>query len=76
MGGLTDARSSSVGSIAMERFLRPVCYQGFPDALLPEPLRQAAAITGPHRIDGEYRAGGGHRSPRADTLAGEEAPKE
>jgi NADP-dependent aldehyde dehydrogenase len=54
-----DARSSSVGSIAMERFLRPVCYQGFPDALLPEPLRQAAAITGPHRIDGEYRAGGG-----------------
>jgi NADP-dependent aldehyde dehydrogenase len=52
----TDARSSSVGSIAMERFLRPVCYQGFPDALLPEPLRQATATTGPHRIDGEYIA--------------------
>jgi acyl-CoA reductase-like NAD-dependent aldehyde dehydrogenase len=55
----TDGRSSSVGSIAMERFLRPVCYQGFPDALLPEPLRQTTAISRPHRIDGEYRVGGG-----------------
>jgi 2,5-dioxopentanoate dehydrogenase len=55
----TDARSSSVGSIAIERFLRPVCYQGFPDALLPEPLRQAAAASRPHRYDGVYCAGGG-----------------
>jgi alpha-ketoglutaric semialdehyde dehydrogenase len=51
----TDGRSSSVGSIAMERFLRPVCYQGFPDALLPEPLRQASAASRPHRVDGIYR---------------------
>lgn len=43
----TDARTSSVGSIAIERFLRPVCYQGFPDALLPEPLRQATAASRP-----------------------------
>jgi alpha-ketoglutaric semialdehyde dehydrogenase len=35
----TDGRSSSVGTTAMERFLRPVCYQGFPDALLPVVLR-------------------------------------
>jgi NADP-dependent aldehyde dehydrogenase len=35
----TDGRSSSVGTTAMERFLRPVCYQGFPDALLPAALR-------------------------------------
>jgi alpha-ketoglutaric semialdehyde dehydrogenase len=35
----TDGRSSSVGTIAMERFLRPVCYQGFPEALLPLALR-------------------------------------
>jgi 2,5-dioxopentanoate dehydrogenase len=54
----TDARSSSVGSIAMERFLRPVCYQGFPDALLPSPLRQAALASRPHRVDGVYRTGG------------------
>ena len=36
-----DGRSTSVGSLAIERFLRPVCYQDFPDALLP-PLLQAS----------------------------------
>jgi 2,5-dioxopentanoate dehydrogenase len=35
----TDGRSSSVGTTAIERFLRLVCYQGFPDALLPVALR-------------------------------------
>jgi acyl-CoA reductase-like NAD-dependent aldehyde dehydrogenase len=53
----SDGRSSSVGSIAMERFLRPVCYQGFPDALLPESLRRATAASAPHRVDGVYRSG-------------------
>ena len=53
----SDGRSSSVGSIAMERFLRPVCYQGFPDALLPESLRRATAESAPHRLDGVYRSG-------------------
>jgi NADP-dependent aldehyde dehydrogenase len=37
----TDARSSSVGTAAILRFARPVAYQGFPDALLPEELRDA-----------------------------------
>ena len=31
----TDARSTSVGTGAILRFARPVCYQGFPDELLP-----------------------------------------
>ena len=35
----TDSRSTSVGTEAMHRFLRPVAYQGFPQELLPEPLR-------------------------------------
>ncbi len=35
----TDSRSTSVGTDAMKRFLRPVCYQNFPQGLLPEPLR-------------------------------------
>ncbi|MGD9342710.1 MAG: aldehyde dehydrogenase (NADP(+)) [Desulfuromonadales bacterium] len=35
----TDSRSTSVGTNAMQRFLRPVAYQGFPQELLPEPLR-------------------------------------
>ncbi len=28
----SDARGTSVGSLAIERFLRPVCYQDVPDA--------------------------------------------
>lgn len=35
----TDSRSTSVGSAAIERFARPVCYQDVPEALLPEELR-------------------------------------
>ncbi|EHH67544.1 aldehyde dehydrogenase (NADP(+)) [Gluconobacter morbifer] len=36
----TDPRSTSVGTAAMERFLRPVCYQDLPDDLLPTGLRR------------------------------------
>jgi NADP-dependent aldehyde dehydrogenase len=35
----TDSRSTSVGTNAMQRFLRPVCYQNCPHELLPEALR-------------------------------------
>lgn len=35
----SDSRFTSVGMTAIERFLRPVCYQGFPDDLLPEALK-------------------------------------
>ncbi len=35
----TDSRMTSVGTAAVKRFLRPVCYQNFPQELLPEPLR-------------------------------------
>ena len=34
-----DGRSTSVGTGAILRFLRPVCYQNLPQALLPEALR-------------------------------------
>lgn len=37
----TDARFSSVGVDAIKRFARPVSYQNWPDALLPEELRNA-----------------------------------
>jgi NADP-dependent aldehyde dehydrogenase len=50
----SDSRSTSVGTLAIERFLRPVCYQDFPDALLPAVLRRDAAKR-PHRHDGAYR---------------------
>ncbi len=35
----SDSRTTSVGSLAIERFLRPVCYQDMPAALLPDALR-------------------------------------
>jgi NADP-dependent aldehyde dehydrogenase len=50
----SDGRSTSVGTLAIERFLRPVCYQDFPDALLPAPLRRDAVELRPHRMDGTY----------------------
>ncbi|NHZ88513.1 aldehyde dehydrogenase family protein [Massilia sp. CCM 8733] len=35
----SDGRSSSVGTAAIQRFLRPVCYQNLAQSLLPEVLR-------------------------------------
>lgn len=54
----SDGRSTSVGTLAMERFLRPVCYQGFPEELLPTELRDAELARSPHRLDGRLRTGG------------------
>ena len=53
----SDGRSTSVGTLAIERFLRPVCYQGFPDELLPAELRAAQLPRWPHRLEGELRLG-------------------
>ena len=35
----TNFGATSVGTMAIRRFLRPVCYQNIPDALLPDDLR-------------------------------------
>ena len=37
----SDGRSTSVGSLAIHRFLRPVCYQDFPQDLLPAALQDS-----------------------------------
>ncbi len=37
----SDGRSTSVGTQAIFRFVRPVCYQDFPDSALPIELRRA-----------------------------------
>lgn len=37
----TDGRFTSVGTAALQRFVRPVCYQNFPGAQLPPPLQDA-----------------------------------
>ena len=48
----TAVGTTSVGTAAMERFLRPVAYQDVPEALLPEPLQDANPWGVPQRIDG------------------------
>jgi 2,5-dioxopentanoate dehydrogenase len=48
----SDGRTTSVGSLAIDRFLRPVCYQDMPDALLPPALQAANPLGLPRRIDG------------------------
>ena len=36
----TDVRFSSVGTAALQRFVRPICYQDFPAAQLPAALQE------------------------------------
>ncbi len=48
----SDSRTTSVGSLAIRRFLRPVCYQDLPAELLPEALRDTALPGLPHLVDG------------------------
>ena len=35
----SDSRCTSVGTLAIDRFLRPVCYQGYPESMLPKALQ-------------------------------------
>lgn len=52
----SDVRTTSVGSLAIERFLRPVAYQNVPDALLPEALRTENPWNLNRRVDGTVNA--------------------
>jgi len=49
----SDGRSTSVGSQAIFRFCRPVCYQGFPQAALPDALQDVNPLRIWRMIDGE-----------------------
>jgi NADP-dependent aldehyde dehydrogenase len=51
----SDSRTTSVGTLAMDRFLRPVAYQDVPDALLPGALRESNPDDVPRLVDGTYR---------------------
>jgi len=46
----SDSRTTSVGTLAIERFLRPVCLQDFPEALLPAAVSSADPWQLPRRI--------------------------
>lgn len=48
----SDSRTTSVGSLAIDRFLRPVCYQSIPAGVLPPVLRDDALKSLPHAVDG------------------------
>jgi NADP-dependent aldehyde dehydrogenase len=50
----SDSRTTSVGTLAIERFLRPVCYQDVPDDLLAPELRDANPLRLRRLIDGRY----------------------
>ncbi|MGR3963888.1 aldehyde dehydrogenase (NADP(+)) [Pseudomonas sp. 910_23] len=52
----SDARSTSVGTAAIQRFLRPVCYQDFPDALLPAALGHDNPLGLRRLLDGQREA--------------------
>ncbi|MGF9663374.1 aldehyde dehydrogenase (NADP(+)) [Arthrobacter crystallopoietes] len=54
----SDSRTTSVGTLAIERFLRPVAYQNIPDGLLPAPLRNANPWNLNRRIDGTVKRAG------------------
>ena len=46
----------SVGTAAIQRFLRPVCYQDFPDALLPAALQHGNPLLLRRLLDGQREA--------------------
>jgi len=50
----TDSRITSVGTTAVRRFTRPVCYQNFPDSVLPEELKNENPLNIMRLVDGKY----------------------
>ena len=49
----SDGRSTSVGTRAALRFVRPVCYQGFADSALPDELKDTNPLKIWRMVDGE-----------------------
>ncbi|WP_285593581.1 aldehyde dehydrogenase (NADP(+)) [Kineosporia sp. NBRC 101731] len=50
----SDGRSTSVGTLAIERFLRPVAYQDLPEPLRPAGLDDANELGIFRQLDGTY----------------------
>ena len=49
----TDAHFTSIGTAAIKRFARPICFQNFPDAALPRDLRNKNARNIWRLVDGQ-----------------------
>ncbi|MEO8711780.1 MAG: aldehyde dehydrogenase (NADP(+)) [Parafilimonas sp.] len=50
----TDSKFTSVGTTAIYRFTRPVCYQNFADSFLPAELQDKNSLNIVRMINGEY----------------------
>jgi len=50
----SDSRTTSVGSAAILRFLRPVCYQDMPAALLPAEINDENTLSIRRMHNGAY----------------------
>ncbi|SPF36869.1 NADP-dependent fatty aldehyde dehydrogenase [Candidatus Sulfotelmatobacter kueseliae] len=68
----SDGRSTSVGSQAIFRFTRLVCYQGFPDTALPDELKDSNPLGLWRMLDGKMTDGQMSRdasAPASETRA-------
>jgi NADP-dependent aldehyde dehydrogenase len=50
----TDSRTTTVGSLAIFRFTRPVCYQDLPDSSLPAELKNSNPLEIWRMVDGNF----------------------
>ena len=50
----SDSRTTSVGTLAIRRFLRPVCYQDMPEELLPDALKTGNPLDIRRMTDGIF----------------------
>jgi alpha-ketoglutaric semialdehyde dehydrogenase len=55
----SDSRSTSVGTRAIARFARPVCYQDFPQTSLPDALKDTNPLGIWRAVDGRLTCAGG-----------------
>lgn len=53
----SDSRSTAVGTRAITRFARLVCFQNFPDSALPDELKEGNPLNLWRMIDGEFKKG-------------------
>jgi NADP-dependent aldehyde dehydrogenase len=51
----SDSRSTAVGTRAITRFARLVCFQNFPDSALPDELREGNPLGLWRVVDGEFK---------------------
>lgn len=52
----SNSMFTSVGATAIDRFLRPVCYQDLPDSLLPDAVKEANPLGVWRLVDGKLVA--------------------